>query len=89
MHEGSSSYRHYERCAHALLCDAHHLRELTFVEEEHEQEWAGKMKGLLSEIEEAVREEAASGGTHLAPERLEGFERRYQELQKKRARGEP
>jgi transposase len=81
VHDGLSSYRHYERCAHAL-CNAHHLRELTFVDEEHEQEWAGKMKGLLLEIEEAVREEAASGGTHLAPERLERFERRYQELLK-------
>jgi transposase len=79
VHEGLSSYRHYERCAHAL-CNAHHLRELTFVEEEHEQEWAGRMKGLLSEIEEAVREEAASGGARLTPERLEGFERRYREL---------
>jgi len=80
MHDGLSAYyRHYERCEHAL-CNAHHLRELTFVEEEQEQEWAGQMKGLLSEIEEAVREKAASRGTHLAPEMVEGFERSYQEL---------
>ncbi|MCA1837423.1 MAG: IS66 family transposase [Actinobacteria bacterium] len=79
VHDGWSSYRQYKRCEHAL-CNAHHLRELTFVEEEHEQEWAGKMKRLLSEIEEAVREEAALGGTHLTPERVEGFERRYREL---------
>jgi transposase len=79
VHDGLGSYRQYEQCEHAL-CNAHHLRELTFVEEEHEQEWAGWMKGLLSEIEEAVREEAALGGEHLAPERVEGFETRYQEL---------
>jgi transposase len=79
VHDGWRSYWHYERCEHAL-CNAHHLRELTFVEEEHEQLWAGGMKRLLMEIEEAVREEAASGGTHLTPERVGGFERRYQEL---------
>lgn len=79
VHDGLSAYRNYERCAHAL-CNAHHLRELTFVEEEHEQEWAGRMKALLSEIEEAVREEAASGETHLEPERAEEFEMRYQRL---------
>lgn len=79
VHEGLSSYRNYERCSHAL-CNAHHLRELTFVQEEHEQEWAGEMKGLLLKIEEPVREEAARGGRHLLPERMEKFEARYQEL---------
>jgi transposase/uncharacterized coiled-coil protein SlyX len=79
VHDGLSSYRQYEQCAHAL-CNAHHLRELRFVEEEHKQEWAGQTKALLSEIEEAVREEAASGGTRLEPERVQEFERRYQRL---------
>ena len=79
MHDGLSSYRQYEQCLHAL-CNAHHLRELTFVEEEHSQEWAGRMKALLSEIEEAVREEAALGGTHLARGKVEEFEKRYQRL---------
>src|SRR5215210_4983931 len=79
MHDGLSAYREYEGCEHAL-CNAHHLRELTFVEEEHKQEWAGRMKTLLSEIEESVREEAAWGGTRLEPKRVEKFEKRYQRL---------
>jgi transposase len=80
VHDGWSSYRHYEQCTHAL-CNAHHLRELTFIEEEHEQEWAGGMKALLMEIEESVREEAAKGGRCLgAPEQVEKFERSYQQL---------
>src|SRR5215208_6918107 len=79
VHDGWSAYQQYEQCAHAL-CNAHHLRELTFVEEEHKQEWAGRMKALLSEIEEAVRKEAACGQTHLAPEKIGDFEGRYQRL---------
>ncbi len=79
VHDGLTAYGKYERCEHAL-CNAHHLRELTFVEEEHEQGWAGEMKALLSEIEEAVREEAASGGTRLAPETTGDFKRRYQRV---------
>lgn len=81
VHDGWSAYQQYERCEHAL-CNAHHLRELTFVEEEHKQEWAGEMKALLMEIEEAVREEAASGGRRLASETTEDFERCYRRLLK-------
>jgi transposase/uncharacterized coiled-coil protein SlyX len=81
VHDGFTAYGKYEQCEHAL-CNAHHLRELTFVKEEHGQQWAGEMKALLSEIEEAVREEAASGGTRLAPETRGDFQRRYQRLLK-------
>jgi hypothetical protein len=38
------------------------------------------MKALLSEIEEAVGEEAALGGSRLASERAREFETRYQQL---------
>lgn len=79
VHDGLSSYWHYEQCAHAL-CNAHHLRELRFVEEEHKQQWAGRMKKLLVEVEKAVGEEVASGGTRLEPERVKEFDRRYQQL---------
>ncbi len=81
VHDGWSSYRKYEECAHAL-CNAHHLRELTFVEEEHNQRWAAKMKGLLWELKESVGREIARGGRSLAPETVEGFERRYERLLK-------
>jgi transposase len=79
VHDGLSSYWHYEQCAHAL-CNAHHLRELSFVEEEHKQQWAGRMKRLLMEVKKAVGEEVASGGTRLEPQRVKEFERRYQQL---------
>jgi transposase len=38
------------------------------------------MKALLLEIEEVLREESALGGRHLAPEKVEKFEKRYQRL---------
>ncbi len=79
MHDGLSAYREYERCTHAL-CNVHHLRELRFVEEEHKQEWAGRMQRLLLEIKEAVGKEASSGRGELAPGRAHEFATRYQEL---------
>lgn len=88
VHDGWSSYHKYEGCTHAL-CNAHHLRELTFLEEEHDQQWAGQMKALLLEIEEEVREEAARGGRYLAPEKVGRFEGRYGRLLKAGFRANP
>jgi transposase len=45
VHDGWASYRELH-CAHAL-CNAHHLRELTFVHEECGQAWAKRMIDLL------------------------------------------
>ena len=46
-------------CLHSL-CNAHHLRELTFAEEQDHQVWAKHMRELLNSINEAVK---AHGGT--------------------------
>jgi len=45
VHDGWASYRELA-CQHGL-CNAHHLRELTFVHEECHQPWAGCMIELL------------------------------------------
>jgi transposase len=47
LHDGWAGFRAYTACRHAL-CNVHHLRELTFVEEEYHQVWAGELKALLS-----------------------------------------
>ncbi len=77
VHDGSYGYREYG-CAHAL-CNAHHLRELTFIEERHGQGWAGEMRAHLLDIKGAVEEARDGGGTRLDAERIGGYEARYQE----------
>lgn len=51
-HDHWKPYYKYS-CTHAL-CNAHHLRELTFAFEEDGQKWAKKMYDLLQEINEKV-----------------------------------
>jgi transposase len=79
VHDGWTSYRHYRTCRHAL-CNAHHLRELTFVEEELRQEWAGELKRLLREMRTAIEQGRAAGATHLEQAVREDFVARYEAL---------
>jgi transposase len=51
VHDAYASYQHYP-CKHAL-CNAHLLRELTFLEERHGQSWAKELTELLVEIKDA------------------------------------
>jgi transposase len=44
-------------------CNVHHLRELTFIEEELKQAWAGTMKELLLDMK-AEKEQAQALGQH-------------------------
>lgn len=82
VHDGYQSFRVYE-CRHAM-CNAHHLRELTALEERGQacQEWAGQMKGLLVQIKAAVDASREAGvGQHCLPRgSLLEFEGRYRKL---------
>src|SRR5438067_3059678 len=53
MHDGLTSYWQYSQCGHALG-NAHHLRELTCVEEQRGQGWAKDFRGVLGESQQAV-----------------------------------
>lgn len=46
IHDGWAPYRALKKCKHGL-CNAHHLRELTYVDEQIKQGWARKMIELL------------------------------------------
>jgi transposase len=76
MHDGLTSYWQYDQCAHAL-CNAHHLRELTFVEEQLGQSWAKDLKGVLGEMKQAVDAARAQGLSRLPADVQQEFARRY------------
>ncbi|MCA1597595.1 MAG: IS66 family transposase, partial [Chloroflexi bacterium] len=78
VHDAWSAYWTYP-CAHAL-CNAHHLRELTFLEEEHGQAWAGEMRRLLLEIKAAVATAAQRGARQLPEAVVQRFEAGYQQI---------
>ena len=60
VHDGWESYQTYAQVTHAL-CNAHHLRELTFVEEELGQPWAKDLKDVLRAMKEAVDQAKSQG----------------------------
>jgi transposase len=79
VHDGWAGYRAYTACRHAL-CNVHHLRELTFLEEEYHQTWAGDLKGLLREMRTAA-EPARTQGLRAVPlSQRAPLLARYQEL---------
>lgn len=63
LHDGWSSYFRYG-CLHAL-CNAHHLRELTWLEEREGQAWAGELKRLLLALLICVKRAREAGGATL------------------------
>lgn len=77
IHDFWKAYFGYD-CDHAL-CNAHHLRELTFIHEQHEQDWAKRMIDCLLEIKEAVDSDRGNSG-HLHPEALEALTTRYRQV---------
>jgi hypothetical protein len=78
VHDGWSSYWQF-LCQHAL-CNVHHLRELTYLDEEQQQVWAGQMKELLLHIKAAVEQARAQGRSHLHPLEVADWKARYQAL---------
>jgi transposase len=75
VHDGYCSYTDY-LCQHAL-CNAHHLRELTFLAEQYNLQWANKMITHLLKIKKAVDQAQTIGKTALDNIDILRFERRY------------
>jgi transposase len=78
LHDAWAPYFTYA-CAHGL-CNAHHLRELTFVHEQLGQGWARGMKDLLLAIKHAVAQARARGASTLPRAQQRRFARTYDHL---------
>jgi len=79
VHDGFTPYRRYTGCAHAL-CNGHHLRELTAVEEQGNQPWASEMARLLVKLNKTVETAKQAGETALDQATLEQYRRRYRRI---------
>ena len=74
VHDHWKPYYRYG-CTHAL-CNAHHLRELTYAEEIDGQQWAKALRELLLEINSAIEKSKSP----LSSKRRNGFVQRYRAL---------
>jgi transposase len=79
VHDGWKPYQTHTACRHAL-CNIHHLRELTFLEEQYDQAWAKELKDVLREMKVATDTARAGGQTHLDPSQRAVFMARYQAI---------
>ncbi len=77
VHDGFKTYQRYTTCRHAL-CNIHHLRELTFLEEQYQQPWAREMKALLLEMKAATEQARVEGLRALPAATRAAFVLRYQ-----------
>jgi transposase len=76
IHDRWRPYFRYKECQHGC-CNAHHLREATFFEEEEKASWARPLKDLLLEAKTTVEEAQRKGHGHLDQEILQQYSQRY------------
>lgn len=78
VHDHWRSYFLYENIAHGL-CNAHILRDLTFVHEQYEQEWAKEMMEYLLNVKNEA-DQACLREDQLSPGQITMFEEQYDRI---------
>lgn len=78
VHDHWASYSAFD-CFH-VLCNAHHLRELTHAHEQHGQQWAAKLIDCLLDAKKEVDGARASGKQALSTARIAYHEKRYSRI---------
>ncbi len=78
VHDCWKAYFRYTAIRHAL-CNVHHLRGLTFLEERYPQGWETQMKALLLEIKSSIAQ-VRDPFPQLSTEQIADFEQRYDAL---------
>ena len=79
VHDGWKPYQAQTTCRHAL-CNVHHLRELTFIEEQYQQSWAKDLKALLLEMRTATDQARRCGQARLLATLRDDLVARYDRL---------
>lgn len=78
VHDFWKSYYHYG-CKHSL-CNAHLLRDLTFIKERFEQPWADDLIGLLLKMKAAKEKAINQGKSGLSSATLNKYRRKYDQI---------
>jgi transposase len=78
VHDHWKAYFGYQDCRHAL-CNAHHLRELQFIDKQYGQGWAAALAEWLLDIKTVV-DDTRPHRPGLPPELLAEFERCYDRI---------
>ena len=79
VHDHLKAYLRYTACLHSL-CNAHHLRELIFLLERDQLQWAGDMMRLLVIMNQCVDRAKRRQHTELHPKLQQFFLQRYEAL---------
>lgn len=79
VHDAWPAYFRYQLLYHAL-CNAHHLRDLTALVENDQQQWAALMITCLLEAKQLVTTAYQAGQTHLPADSLERIHQLYQAI---------
>ena len=81
VHDSYGSYFKCTACTH-VLCNAHLIRELSFLSEELHEEWAGKMITLLSGLHDKVQEYKSKGKVGLSTWEKKQVSNQYDQILK-------